>query len=104
MLYQNRFAKALLCGCVCIAILTGCNQPAQDANTTDGAATGGDAKAAMKTVAITAIVAHPALDDVRKGVIDELIDAGFKEGENLTINFQSAQGNTATAGQIAKQF
>ena len=104
MLYQNRFAKALLWGGVCTAILTGCNQPAQDANTTDGAATGGDAKAAMKTVAITAIVEHPALDDVRKGVIDELSDAGFKEGENLTINFQSAQGNTATAGQIAKQF
>ena len=104
MLYQNRFAKALLWGDVCTAILTGCNQSAQDANTTDGAATGGDAKAAMKTVAITAIVEHPALDDVRKGVIDELSDAGFKEGENLTINFQSAQGNTATAGQIAKQF
>lgn len=104
MLYQNRFAKALLWGGVCTAILTGCNQPAQDANTTDGATTGGDSKAAMKTVAITAIVEHPALDDVRKGVIDELSDAGFKEGENLTINFQSAQGNTATAGQIAKQF
>ena len=104
MLYQNRFAKALLWGGVCTAILTGCNQPAQDANTTDGAATSGDSKAAMKTVAITAIVEHPALDDVRKGVIDELSDAGFKEGENLIINFQSAQGNTATAGQIAKQF
>lgn len=58
----------------------------------------------MKTVAITAIVEHPALDDVRKGVIDELNEAGFTDGENLTINFQSAQGNTATAGQIAKQF
>ena len=58
----------------------------------------------MKTVAITAIVEHPALDDVRKGVIDELNEAGFKDGENLKVNFQSAQGNTATAGQIAKQF
>lgn len=102
MLYQNRFAKALLWGGVCTAILTGCNQPANDGAATDNA-TGTDATAA-KTVAITAIVEHPALDAVRKGVIDELAEAGFKEGENLTVNFQSAQGNTATSGQIAKQF
>lgn len=100
MLYQNRFAKALLWGGVCTAILTGCNQSAQE--TTDAAA--GDTATDVKTVAITAIVEHPALDDVRKGVIDELNEAGFTDGENLTINFQSAQGNTATAGQIAKQF
>lgn len=100
MLYQNRFAKALLWGGVCTAILTGCNQSAQE--TTNAAA--GDTATDVKTVAITAIVEHPALDDVRKGVIDELNEAGFTDGENLTINFQSAQGNTATAGQIAKQF
>ena len=104
MLYQNRFAKALLWGGVCTAILTGCNQPAKDASTDGAAATGSDTNTAMKTVAITAIVEHPALDDVRKGVIDELNEAGFKDGENLKVNFQSAQGNTATAGQIAKQF
>ena len=104
MLYQNRFAKALLWGGVCTAILTGCNQPAKDASTDGAAATGSDTSTAMKTVAITAIVEHPALDDVRKGVIDELNEAGFKDGENLKVNFQSAQGNTATAGQIAKQF
>lgn len=104
MLYQNRFAKALLLGGVCTAILTGCNKaPTDDPNTIDGAV-GGDTSLAVKTVAITAIVEHPALDDVRKGVIDELAEQGFTEGENLTVNFQSAQGNTATAGQIAKQF
>ena len=97
MLYQNRFAKALLWGGVCTAILTGCNQPAKDASTDGAAATGSDTSTAMKTVAITAIVEHPALDDVRKGVIDELKEAGFKDGENLKVNFQSAQGNTATA-------
>lgn len=100
MLYQNRFAKALLWGGVCTAILTGCNQSVQE--TTDAASN--DTATDVKTVAITAIVEHPALDDVRKGVIDELNEAGFTDGENLTINFQSAQGNTATAGQIAKQF
>lgn len=68
------------------------------------AAPAADAKAETKTVAITAIVEHPALDEVRQGAIEELGNAGYKQGENLTVNFQSAQGNTATAGQIAKQF
>lgn len=57
-----------------------------------------------KSVAITAIVEHPALDAVRKGALETLASEGFKEGENLKVNFQSAQGNPATAGQIAKQF
>ena len=35
MLYQNRFAKALLWGGVCTAILTGCNQPAKEGTSTD---------------------------------------------------------------------
>ncbi|UOO81361.1 ABC transporter substrate-binding protein [Uruburuella testudinis] len=58
----------------------------------------------MKTVAITQIVEHPALDDTRQGIIKGLAEAGFKEGENLRIDYQSAQGSTATAGQIAKKF
>lgn len=58
----------------------------------------------IKKVAITAIVEHPALDAVRKGVIEELKAEGYEEGKNLQLDFQSAQGNTATAGQIAKKF
>src|SRR5690606_6226174 len=56
------------------------------------------------TVAVTAIVEHPALDAARDGVKDALAEAGFKEGENLTFIYQSAQGNPATAAQIARQF
>nr|WP_227514667.1 ABC transporter substrate-binding protein [Moraxella lacunata] len=60
--------------------------------------------AESKSIAITAIVEHPALDAVRQGTLEALASEGFKEGENLTVNLQSAQGNPATAGQIAKQF
>ena len=58
----------------------------------------------VKSVGVTAIVDHPALDDVRKGVEDELKAQGFVPGKNLKYQFQSAQGNTATAGQIARKF
>ncbi|HYE01320.1 MAG TPA: ABC transporter substrate-binding protein [Alphaproteobacteria bacterium] len=62
------------------------------------------ALAQTKSVAITQIVEHPALDAARKGVQDELAAAGFTEGQNLKWSFESAQGNPATAAQIAKKF
>lgn len=62
------------------------------------------AHAETKTVAITAIVEHPALDAARAGVLDALKAAGYVQGQNLKVEFQSAQGNPATAVQIARQF
>ncbi|TNM60854.1 ABC transporter substrate-binding protein [Aliirhizobium smilacinae] len=61
-------------------------------------------KAADVTVAVTAIVEHPALDAVRDGVKDALAEAGYKDGENLKFLYESAQGNPGTAAQIARQF
>lgn len=58
----------------------------------------------IKNVAITAIVEHPSLDQIRDGVKDELIASGFKLNENLQVQYRSAQGSSATAAQIARQF
>ena len=87
----------------CTALLFGCsqNEPNKDTKIDTSPTT---EQKAPKTVAISAIVEHPSLDDIRRGVVHGLADLGYKEGQNLTINFQSAQGNMATAGQIAKQF
>ncbi|WP_391347489.1 ABC transporter substrate-binding protein [Azospirillum sp. A23] len=60
--------------------------------------------AQSKTVAITAIVQHPALDATRNGIVEALKDAGFVQGQTLKVEYQSAQGNPATAAQIARQF
>ena len=62
------------------------------------------ASAQTKSVAVTAIVEHPALDAVRDGAKDALKAAGFEEGKNLKWEYQSAQGNTGTAAQIARKF
>ncbi|MDY3331600.1 MAG: ABC transporter substrate-binding protein [Pelistega sp.] len=69
-----------------------------------GMSAAGTALAQDKFVAITAIVEHPALDAVRDGVIKQLEKDGFAEGKNLKVKYQSAQGNTGTAAQIARQF
>jgi putative ABC transport system substrate-binding protein len=55
------------------------------------------------TVAVTAIVEHPALDAARDGIKAELEAAGYEEGKNLAFTYESAQGNPATAAQIARK-
>lgn len=58
----------------------------------------------IKNIAIIAIVEHPSLDEIRDGVKDELIHQGYKIDDNLIVQYQSAQGSSAIAAQIAKQF
>lgn len=58
----------------------------------------------VKSVAVTAIVEHPALDSARDGVLEALNQAGYSQGKNLKWQYQSAQGNTGTAAQIARKF
>lgn len=57
----------------------------------------------MATVAVTAIVEHPALDAARDGIRDTLKAAGYEEGKSLSFIYESAQGNPATAAQIARK-
>lgn len=95
-----------LCGAAISALtlfgLIGCSNSATETTSADTPAVSTDKPA--KDIAITQIVEHPSLDEIRRGIVDELADNHYIESENLTINFQSAQGNLATAGQIAKQF
>jgi len=67
-------------------------------------AAGAASTAGAQGVAVTAIVEHPALDAVRDGVKKALEDAGYAEAKGLRWQYQSAQGSTATAAQIARQF
>lgn len=54
----------------------------------------------LPLVAITKIVSHPSLDAIEKGILDELKDQKFE----LDIRLENAQGNMATATQIAQKF
>ncbi len=44
-------------------------------------------------IGILQVAEHPALDAARKGFIDGLADAGFVDGENITITYLNAQGD-----------
>jgi len=60
--------------------------------------------ALAQSIAVTSIVEHPSLDAVRDGVKKALEEAGYTEANGLRWQYQSAQGNTAMAAQIARQF
>jgi putative ABC transport system substrate-binding protein len=53
-------------------------------------------------VATTAIVEHPALDAVRDGIKERIIENGYS-GDQLKFTYESAQGKPDIAGQIARK-
>lgn len=61
-------------------------------------------KESQKQIGITQIVEHPALDASKEGFIEALKEGGFEDGKNIKIDFQNAQGDTATTDTIAKKF
>lgn len=52
-------------------------------------------------IGISQFVAHPALDQAYKGFVDGLAEGGYKEGENLVLDFQNAQGEQSNCSIIA---
>ncbi len=61
-------------------------------------------QAVAQSVAVTSIVEHPALDSVKDGIREALTAAGYTQAKGLKWQFQTAQGNTAIAAQIARKF
>ncbi len=59
---------------------------------------------AHQTIAITQIVDHPSLNAIRDGILEELAENGYKEGDNISIISENAQGNATIAAQIAQKF
>lgn len=55
-------------------------------------------------VGIIQIVEHDALDASREGFLEALAENGFKEGENLVVDYQNAQNDMSNARTIAQKF
>ncbi|MFA9398643.1 MAG: ABC transporter substrate-binding protein [Clostridiaceae bacterium] len=55
-------------------------------------------------IGITQIVEHSALDAAREGFITALEENGYKDGENIEIDFQNAQNDMPTTQTIAQKF
>ena len=58
----------------------------------------------IKKVCIQQFMEHPALNRTIQGIIDGLKRKGYKQGVNLDLSVESAQGSPALASQIAVKF
>lgn len=55
------------------------------------------------SVGIIQYAEHDALSSSRKGFLEALKDAGYVEGENLTVDFLNAQGDQANLQTMVDQ-
>lgn len=55
-------------------------------------------------IGVVNYVSHPALDAVQQGFIDGLAEAGYKDGEKISLDLQNAQADQSTLTAIANQF
>lgn len=55
-------------------------------------------------IGVVQLVEHPALDSAFKGFKDGLESNGFKDGENIHLDFKNAEGDIPTAQTIANDF
>lgn len=94
---MNKFFSSLLCSSILIFLMGYFAFPVL-ANTDTAAAT------KPKTVFISQVVEHPALNTTIKGIVDALHAYGFKRGDNLDLRIESAQANPTLAAQIASKF
>lgn len=72
-------------------------EPAEAAQAEDAA----DVATEPISIGISKIVAHPALDAVEQGIMDQLTELGF---ENIEYDLQNANGDMSTAASIATKF
>lgn len=66
-----------------------------------GAGGGGTAK---KRIGLVQFTTTSSLDDTHRGYVKGLEEGGFKEGDNIEIDFQNAQGDVGTVSLMLKNF
>ena len=54
-------------------------------------------------IGVSQLIEHPALDASYEGFVAALADAGYVDGENITIDYNNAQGDPATCTTIAEK-
>lgn len=57
-----------------------------------------------KKIGIVQIVEHPSLNSIRETIIKRLEEKGFKNGVNITIDYENAQGDQSNLETICEKF
>ena len=79
-------------------------EPAEEATAEPAEEAAAEPSGEMPVVGMMKIVSHPALDAEQQGVKDALAEAGFIDGETVTILEANAEGDMATLSTIAQKY
>lgn len=90
---KSQFKKIAAVGSV-LLMLAGCGQVAHSEKS---------AAKDAKRIGILQYVEFETLDVAREGFVDELAKGGYKDGENILIDYQNAQGEQANLQSISEK-
>lgn len=93
---KKKTIAMVLAALAAMTSLTACSGGQTASSGTDGGEDG------TYTIGVVQYATHPSLDNCYEGFLKGLAEEGFVEGENLTIDFQNAQGDTANCDLMAK--
>lgn len=81
---------------VLLLSVTGCSSPQKD--------TAAPSADKQLKIGIVQIVEHPSLNTIREACVAQLAKDGFKDGENIVIDYQNAQGDQTNLKTICQKF
>lgn len=107
---KKRFLASVMTATMVMGMLSACGSNASTASNATTAANEANNGAAVAesgvsyTIGISQFAEHGSLDNCREGFLAGLADAGIVEGQNLTVIYDNAQADTATASTIADSY
>lgn len=91
-------ATLTACGEAEAATVSASPSPASSSTTASESAT-----APHYRIGITQLMEHKSLDAAYKGFVDGLAELGYRDGENITLDYQNAQGEQINCNTIAQK-
>lgn len=105
--FKNKGLKKILLSlflCLTLVIGAACSTDTSSSNQSEEQTANSQLIDGDFTIGISQFAEHGSLDNCRQGFLEGLAAEGFVEGENLTIDYQNANADMATAAQIADNF
>lgn len=82
---MNRMSLIILAAILAASLLlAGCGSQ-------DNKAVNSESGKSKVNIGVIQIIEHPSLDAARQGFLDALAENGYKEGDNLNVNYNNAQ-------------
>lgn len=96
------YAKKAFAAFVAVSLIAGCSAGTTASSTASKASGTGSTAASGETysIGLAQLVDHPSLNTIRDAMLDEFDELGYKDGDNLKINYQNAAGKTSSLDSI----